>query len=329
MDRPEPGASRAAMLSFAAAAVALALLPAAVHAQEVLDPGTTDQAADASDGDAPRGTVHLGFQSWHTRGSLDGSGEDQAARANLETDSNSLMLGIDYRLGDRWTLHASIPFVSKRAVNDGGGHNPARLQQPHPESNFLDDGAYHGTWQDWELGISYQAWLAGFDVRPRLSLRQPSHDYAFFGSAAPGQRLRSVLLGFDASRRLGRSNFHYSFGYSYEWVEQVLDLHPNRQHFRLSGRYDFSPEWSARLDAVRRKGHGLDPSVFPPEARAGTELWYQHDRMLRHDYTIATIGVSWRFAEPWSVSAATGRMVGGNSIHHLRSLYLVELSRDF
>jgi hypothetical protein len=44
------------------------------------------------------------------------------------------------------------------------------------------------------------------------------------GSAATGQRLKRLRLGFDASRRLGRSNFHYSAGYSYELVEEVLGV---------------------------------------------------------------------------------------------------------
>ena len=301
----------------------LSLWPASGHAQEILD------LSGGTDAEAPRGTIRLGFQSWHTRGSFDGHGGEQAARADLETDSDSLTVGLDYRLTAHWSVHASIPYIRKRAVHDGGGHDPAKLQQPHPESQFLDDGRFRGTWQDWELGIAYDTTLAGFELRPQLTLLQPSHDYTFFGSAAPGQRLRSVLLGFDASRRLGRSNFHYSVGYSYEWVERVLALRPNRQHFRLSGRYDFSPTWSARADAVRRKGTGVDPLSLPPEARAGSELWYQHDRMLRHDYTIATAGLSWRFAPMWSASASTGRMVGGNSIHHLRSLYVLELAREF
>lgn len=309
-----------------AAVVLAAALPGAGLAS---DPARSVSLQDLGSAKPARGSISIGFQAVHTRGSLDGSGGDLAFLRNLETDSRSLTLGVDYRVDERWSLSASLPYIRKRAVNDRGFHNPARLAVPRPDSQFLDDGDYHGTWQDWQLGVTYHTGFAGFDVRPHAVLGYPSRDYTFFASAAAGQRLARLRLGFDASRRLGHSNFHYSAGYSYEFVEKVLGHNLDKQHLRLSGRYDFAPQLSASVFAVGRRGRGLDPAVFSAEARRGSELWYQHDRLLRHNYGLAGVGMTWRFSDVWSIAGSTSRMVWGDSIHDIKYAHEMQLTRSF
>lgn len=309
------------------AAVVLAVtLPGAGVASDQVKPGSLQEFGSPK---PARGWISLGFQAVHTRGSLDGSGGDLPFLRDLQTDSRSLTLSVDYRLDERWSVNAALPYIRKRAVNDRGFHNPARLAVPRPDSKFLDDGDYHGTWQDWQLGVTYHTDFAGFDVRPHAVLTYPSRDYTFFASAAAGQRLGRLRLGFDISRRLGSSNFHYSAGYSYELVEKVLGNNLDKQHLRLSGRYDVSPQLSASVFAVGRRGRGLDPAIFLRESRLGSELWYQHDRLLRHNYGLAGIGVAWRFNDVWSISGSTSRMVWGDSIHDIKYAHEMQVTRGF
>lgn len=278
---------------------------------------------------ATRGWVTVGFQTVHTQGSLDDSGSGVPFLRNLETDTRSMTLGLNYRLGERWLLHASLPYVRKRAVNDGGSHNPAALATPRPDSRFLDDGAYHGTWQDWQLGITWLTHLAGFEFSPHAVLTYPSRDYTFFASAAAGQRLTRLRLGADATRRLGQSNFHYSAGYSYEFVERVLGNNLDKHHFRLSGHYDFSPQLSVNAFVNRRRGQGFVPADFFTEAGQGSELWYQHDRLLRQNHGLAGVGATWRFNETWSTAVSTSRMVWGDSMHDVRYAHELRVTRGF
>ncbi|CAN5672334.1 hypothetical protein BH23PSE2_BH23PSE2_08770 [soil metagenome] len=318
MQRPSIRTLAAAALATAAAGPCLA--------NDAPAPGT------ASAFDAPRasrGSISLGFQAVHTQGSLDSSGGDLAFLRDLTTDVRSMTVAVDYRLDERWSVNASLPFISKRAVNDIGAHNPALLAQPRTDSQFLDDGRYHGTWQDWQLGVTYHTRLGGFNVRPHAVLVYPSHDYTFFASAAPGQRLKRLRLGFDASRRLGRSNFHYSAGYSYELVEKVLGYDFDKHYVRLSGRYDLSPQWSVNVFASGRRAQGLDPSVFFRERALGSELWYQHDRLLRQNYGFAGVGATWRFDETWAISASTSQMVWGDTIHDVKYAHEVQVTRGF
>lgn len=276
-----------------------------------------------------RGWMTVGFQMVRTEGSLDGGGDDLPFLRNLATDTRSLMLAIDYRVSARWTLHASLPYIRKRARNDPGSHDPTALNPPRPASEFIDDGSYHGTWQDWQLGATYHTALAGFDLRPHAVVTYPSSDYVFFASAAAGQRLARLRLGFDASRRWGASNFHYSGGYSYELVERVLGYNLDKHHLRLSGRYDFSPSLSANVFVNGRRGHGGQPSDFFADRPQGNERWYQHDRLLRQNFALAGLGATWQLDQRWALAASRSWMVWGDSIHDTDYAYEVLLRRGF
>lgn len=282
---------------------------------------------------AGHGRISVGFQAAHTEGLVNHAGY-QFGR-DLATDVRNINLGIDYWLGEDWSVHASLPFISKRALRDPGRHDQKRLIVPHPESTYIDDGLYHGAWQDWSLGVTYHAALGAFEVTPHAYFTYPSHDYIFFASAPVGQGLKKLRVGADLSQRLGRSNFHYSAGYSYEFVEQVRDgpvrdVNTDNQYLRLSAWYDFSPQLSARVFANRRTGNGLTNADMNRLDRAQrTEWWYQHDRLLQYNYAIAGLGSNWRFNELWSVSASAATMIWVRVNHDLKYAYELQLLRNF
>lgn len=302
--------------------LALVALPSHAHDE--------DWSADTPGGHSPRGRgqISIGFQTAHTESLVDQNGV--AFYDDLQTDLESISISIDYWIADRWSVHASLPFIRKRAFDPVRNHDQSRLDEPHPESAFIDDGRYHGAWQDWTLGVQYHAVLGGFQVRPHLYITWPSHDYVFFASAAVGQNLWKARLGADVSRRVGRSNLHYSLGYSYEFVERVLGVDADRQHLRLSAWYDFSPRWALRAFAHARKGKGLtNADVRGRDPTLTSELWYQHDRLLTYDYAIAGLGSTFRFDERWSVSASAATMVWVRVNHDMKYAYDMQLTRSF
>jgi hypothetical protein len=298
----------------------------AAHAQE--HAGTLDAASDAAvptPGDAPRGMVTIGYQFQHTKGLILDDGE---IPASTTTDTHILALAVAYRLGDRWEARVAIPFIRKRSSGGPGAHRPDLLAQPHPESQFLDDGRYHDTWQDWTLGLSYRTAWGRFQAEPHLIATIPSHDYTFFANAAPGQDLRKLKVGVDLSRRLASSNFYYSFGYSYEFVEKVMGIGLNKNHFRLSAGYFFTPRLSGRAFAIARLSQGRDSSHFPPSDRQ-SESWYQHDRLSRHNYLIAGVGATYQVDDHYSLALTGGTMLWGRTVHDLKYTYELELIRGF
>jgi hypothetical protein len=301
----------------------------------------TDDWSFESPGDesaSGHGHISIGVQGARTEGVVTGTGIRFSEA--LTTDVRSMTLGIEYWLGEQWSLHASLPFISKRALNDPGRHRQDRLLVPHPESSFIDDGLYHSAWQDWQLGVAYHVSAGRFDISSHAVLTYPSHDYVFFASAPVGQGLKKLRIGADVSQRIGQSNFHYSVGYSYEFVERIKDIpvggiqygniNTDNQYVRISAWYDFSPQLSARVFANRRTGKGLDNNEVNRIDRAQvTELWYQHDRLLQYNYAIAGLGSTWDFNEKWSVSASAATMVWVRVNHDMKYAYELQLLRRF
>ena len=295
-----------------------------------------DSAGDRSA--SGHGHVSFGLQGAHTEGLVSGTGEH--FNEALTTDVRSMSLGVEYWLGEHWSVHARLPFISKRALNDPGRHDQKHLAVPHPESAFIDDGHYHSAWQDWQLGLTYQTTVGMFDVASHMVLTYPSHDYIYFASAPVGQGLRKLRMGADVSQRIGQSNLHYSAGYSYEFVERIENIQVNgieqgnintdNQYLRLSAWYDFSPQLSVRLFGNRRTGKGLSNNDVNRIDRAQkSELWYQHDRLLRYNYAIAGLGTTWRFNERWSISASAATMVWVRVNHNMKYAYDLQLLREF
>lgn len=276
------------------------------------------------DGQGERGRISLGFQSVHTDGSVDGSGNPGPG---VRTDTRNLLLAIDYRLAEKWSLHLSIPFINKRSLGDPGLHNVRFLAVPR-ESAFIDDGDWHGAWQDWQLGLSYHTHWHGLKVQPHAVLTWPSHDYVFFASAAPGRHLRKLRVGTDVGRRFGQGNVHWSLGYSYEFVEKVLGYDLDKHHYRASLRWDVSPTWALHGFANARYSQGIKPTDLAGRV-PWSELWYQHDRLLRHNYVLAGVGATWRVNDDWSLSASSAWPVQSDSMHRVRHAWDLQLSRRF
>lgn len=301
-----------------AAALMLGLTPALALADGI----ESLLSGDGEEGE--RGRISIGFQSVHTDGSVDGSGNPGPG---VRTDTRNVLLALDYRLAEHWSLHLSIPFINKRSLDDPGLHNVRFLAVPQ-ESAFIDDGDWHGAWQDWQLGLSYHGHWRGLKVQPHAVLTWPSHDYVFFASAAPGRYLRKLRLGADVGRRFGQGNVHWSLGYSYEFVEKVLDYDLDKHHYRAALRWDVSPTWSLHAFANARYSQGIKPADLAGRV-PWSELWYQHDRLLQHNYILAGIGASWRVNDDWSVSASSAWPVEADSMHRVRHAWDLQLSRRF
>lgn len=285
---------------------------------------TDPLSADVSD-PGSRGMFSITWQTLHSQGLITETG---VVAGNTTTDTRSVLLALDYRLDDRWEAHVAVPYISKRSNGGPGAHRLDLLTVPHPEAQFLDDGAYHSGWQDWALGMSYHADWRGFHVEPRATLVLPSHDYSFFANAAIGQNLRRLNLSVDVTRRPDLSNFYWSAGYGYELVEEILGIGLNKHYVRLSAGYFFSPQWSARVFTAGRFSQGRDAIAFANEGRS-TEFWYQHDRLSRHNYALVGIGATYFVDDRYALTFTTANMVWGRTVHELRNAYEVQLSRAF
>jgi hypothetical protein len=190
-------------------------------------------------------------------------------------------LQLGYGLTDRFALSFGIPFVDNKYYC-----TPKGPCTPHPFSN-VDDGSYHGTFQDYRIGLDYQLLRGEFSLAPFAAAVIPSHSYVYFAHAAPGKDLHQYLLGFTAAAGLDRfvPGTYFVASYDYAFVERVLGINLDRSDFSIELGYFLSfltPALGVRFLGTGYYTHGGIPVHDPFTLLTmpnGPELFLHHDQI--------------------------------------------------
>ena len=241
-------------------------------------------------------------------------------------DTQTLYFELTYHLNDRISVHAGIPLVRKR-YKGTGPHVPSSIVPPQNDQ-FIDDGSYHTDWQDFQFSIGYLLSQGPLRVEPFVGYGLPSHDYPHFGHAAVGQNLWRLEIGSRFSYFPGMSDFYFRLDPSYVFVEETLGVSIDHWRLHAEAGYRFHPRMSGRLFVMGKEGKGLDfPDDFPPPRN--TPYWFQHDRMVRHNYVNAGLGVDWQASARTQVSVSAMTMVHADQVHIMKYGINLAVSRGF
>lgn len=246
-------------------------------------------------------------------------------------DTHVMSVELEYALTDRLTISAGIPYVKKR-YNDGPlPHDPLLLDPPRPYIENVDDGDWNSDFQDFNIGARYRVKEGAFSVEPFAYLGVPSQEYPFYGNAAVGQQLTRLQVGSSFMWYPGLSNAYYRADIGYVFVEETLGVSVNYLNVRAEVGYQFGPRLTGRLFGLLKKGSGnsvpTDYPGFPDQLT--DELWYQHDRMLKHNYLNIGIGLDWALNEHYSISSNYMEMVWEDQVNVLDYAWTFSIARAF
>ncbi len=272
---------------------------------------------------AGHGHFSVGFQVIR----VDGFRNSVAVSPIGTVDTQSLNFEVEYYLTDRVTVSAGIPYVKKR-YNGSGQHDPLALDPPRPYIENVDALDWNTDFQDFHFGVRYLAKQGPVMIEPYAYLGVPSHDYPFFGHSAVGQQLLKFDVGTTIAWSPGLSNAYYKADIGYVFVEETLGV--NIDHWLINGEvgYFFERGLTGRLFAQLKKGHGL---TFPDSfdvPRTG-EQWYQHDRLVKHNYANAGIGINWAINNEYELHVAAMTMIWEEQVHIMEYTFGIGLSRSF
>ncbi len=264
------------------------------------------------------GTVSLGFQANRFYGHLLSDGSKLHAG---DSYSRAFFLEVDYGITDRLAVTAGIPYVLARNGGD-----------PSPVAGLtgLDDGAWHGTLQDYRLTLRYNALVAPVVVTPFVRYAIPSHHYETRAEAAPGRDLREWNVGVDLGRSvLVRGHLTYVDAVlSYAFVEKVAGVSTDRLNGGLAIGAFITRSLSVNVQGSFQNTYGglTVDHVFGPEA--SHEEFLEHDRLLADDHERVGLGAGYRFSPEWSVHVAWLTVVGGTDTHY-GDTYAISIERAF
>ncbi len=250
------------------------------------------------------GSVSIIYQSVHSDGHFLEDGSSWAAYQSLAHD---MIFEVDYGLTDRLALDVSLPYIVSKYT---GREEPINLPQ-----NVLDDGAYHGTFQDFQFGLHYNALRGPLTVSPFFTFIVPSHKYDTTGEAAAGARLRQFASGVYAGRLLNPvlSRTYVQGMYAYTAAEKVLGISLNRSNTELTIGQFITPALSVNFVWRGQWMHGgLD---FSELYQAPPEVFLQGDRITRQNYHHVGGGAGLAINGSLSANFSFVKFVSGRNAH--------------
>jgi len=236
------------------------------------------------------------------------------------TDTHAAILSGNYAVADRWTLYASLPYIQKRHQwhpddpYKGDPHNPNDpfwVDFKPPDLRFIDDGNYHGGFQDLSFGVQYLALDGPLSISPFVGYGWPTTNYPIYGKAAIGLNLWNIPVGANFSVLPYFSDWYLQGSVAYVFSEKPLDVNVDYLLAYLSTGYYFTPAFSMNVFATLKyvfKGLKMpydftdDPTYGNYPEAFDTPYWWQHDRLVGHRFANMGVGFDWFLNEKYQLS---------------------------
>jgi hypothetical protein len=256
------------------------------------------------------GSVSLTYQNYDVAGHFDVLGRENN---NGGTRSHVLATEVDYGLTDTLGLTVSLPFIASKYTGP-----PSYFVGPHEtHPGPLDDGKYHGAFQDVRVEVRRLFWAGPVPIAPFVGASFPTHKYETVGEAVPGRYRRDFQIGastgFDLDRILTGS--YVQGRYSFAAAERVNNFPFTRSNIDVEGGYTVMSGVVVRAlmnRQIRHQGPSLD---------ALSADWEHHDRFIAPSYLNLGGGVSLSVAALTDVYALWVTTVSGNNgAHRARTL---------
>ena len=195
------------------------------------------------------GNVSIGYKNLYVKDHLDMNGNRQD-KGRIR--SNVLAMDLDYGVTRRLAVNIGLPLTMVKYT----GINPHQADG----IKFLDDGTYHGGFQDFRFGLRYNLVRSGpLIITPFTEGIVPSHDYVTYAHAAEGRGLRELLVGTNVGGQGGESflpNAFFQARVNYSFVEHTLGRSHNRTNIDAEVGYFVTSRIAVTGIASYARHHG-------------------------------------------------------------------------
>jgi hypothetical protein len=218
---------------------------------------------------------------------------------------------VGYSPTDRLAFSFAVPYVA------------AKYHGPMPHQLPIDDGTYHGAWQDYRLDARYQLTRGEVAFTPFVGAILPSHDYTYFAHSAVGRDLRETTIGFYTGvadllthfRSCGcPSNTYLQSRLAYSFVEHVLGRRVDHADADLDFGYFATEKLGMRaLASYSRTIGGVDWQYKWPDYTS--PVFLHHDQLLASRHLNLGAGANYAFSDKFDVYTTVLHTLSGRNGH--------------
>lgn len=258
------------------------------------------------------------YQSYYTLGHYDLQGRPNT---NGATHTKAVAVELDYGLTDVLALVVGLPFIASRYTGSPSYFVAGIETFPGP----LDDGRYHGAFQDVRVEIR-RLFLAGpVAVTPFAGGTVPSHEYETRGEAVPGRRRPELQVGASAGLPLDRllPGAHVHVRYGLGAAPRQGGYPAVRSLINLEGGVDVLPRVGVQgILAWQLRNRG----PLAPELAAD---WANHDRYIVGNHFNAGAGLAILLTRSMELSTVWLQTVSGKNGAHRARLFTLGATWSF
>jgi len=270
------------------------------------------------------GTVTLILQDNFVKEHL-GSGGERLDVGHIRTFI--LLQDIDYGITDKLAVDVSIPFVLSKYYG------------PRPHQLPVDNGNYHGNFQDVRINLRYKLRTHPFMITPFAAIGAPSNDYIYFAHSAAGTAQREYVIGSNFGRAfesvLSRPAYIQGL-YAFLIPQEVMGIRTYRSRVDWDLGYFVTKRVAIRALGSLQLGHSgyqvghslTDRGDFP--VRNPNDIkWYHHDQTSRISYLNVGGGANLQVTKSWSAFVILTTTAWGRNGHALSLGEVIGISWTF
>jgi hypothetical protein len=255
------------------------------------------------------GTVSLTYQNYDVAGHYDARGRKNN---NGGTQSQVIVAELDYGISDTIAVTVNLPFIGSKYTGPPVYFVGGVETHPGP----LDDGTYHGAFQDLRVDVRRLFWAGPIPVVPFIGASFPTHDYETVGEAVPGRHRRDLQIGANVGVNLDRLLAGaYAHGrYGYATAQKIEGFAFTRSNV------DVEVGFPAGSRVVLRGLAGWQIRHHGPSVQELTVDWENHDRFIAPSYTNLGVGASVPIGGVDVYALWLGTVQGSNGAHRARTI---------
>lgn len=255
------------------------------------------------------GTVSVTYQNYDVAGHYDARGRKNN---NGGTRSHVAVAEVDYGITDTLGVTVSLPFVASKYTGPPVYFVGGVETRPGP----LDDGTYHGAFQDLRMEARRLFWAGTIPIAPFIGATIPTHEYETVGEAVPGRHRRDLQIGANIGVNLDRvlAGAYVHGRYAYATAQRIEGFAFTRSNIDVEVGVPTGSRFVLRGLAgwqIRHQG---------PSVRDLIVDWEHHDRFIAPSYTNLGVGTSVPIGGVDLYALWLGTVRGSNGAHRARTI---------
>jgi len=255
------------------------------------------------------GTVSVTYQNYDVAGHYDARGRKNN---NGGTQSQATVAEVDYGITDTMSVTVNLPFIASKYTGPPVYFVGGVETHPGP----LDDGTYHGAFQDVRVEVRRLFWAGPIPVAPFIGASFPTHDYETVGEAVPGRHRRDLQVGANIGVNLDRllAGGYVHGRYAYATAQRIEGFAFTRSNVDVEIGIPVASRFVLRGlvgEQIRHQG---------PSVQELTVDWEDHDRFIAPSYTNLGVGASVPIGGVDVYALWLGTVRGSNGAHRARTI---------